>query len=142
MLIVLWSYERKNSRCAWWENSPSFLGCKSNNLKAFSYIKPSMQRLVEKVQDGSNEMSTPMSSTLKLEKDEDGKSVDQWLYRGMIRFLLYLTASRPDSMFVTCLCARFQSNPKESHLIAYKRIFCYLIGTIGFGLSWFQLDCI
>ena len=40
--------------------------------------------------DGSNEMPNPMSSTLKLEKDENGKSVDQWLYRGMNGSLLYL----------------------------------------------------
>ena len=77
-----------------------------------------------------------MSSTLKLDKDEEGKPVDQKLYRGMIGSLLYLTASRPDIMFATCLCARFQSNPKESHLIACKSIFHYLIGTISLGL-WY-----
>ena len=86
--------------------------------------------------DGINEMPTPMSSTLKLDKDEDGKLVHRWLYRGMIGSLLCLTASRPDIMFATYLCARFQSNPKESHLTSYKQIFCYLIRTIGFGL-WY-----
>ena len=39
-------------------------------------------------------------------------------------------------MFATCLCACFQSNPKESRLIACKRIVRYLIGTIGLGL-WY-----
>ncbi|GJZ93749.1 retrovirus-related pol polyprotein from transposon TNT 1-94 [Tanacetum coccineum] len=37
--------------------------------------------------------------------------------------LMYLTASRPDIQFSTCLCARYQANPKESHLVAVKRIF-------------------
>ncbi|GKB18500.1 hypothetical protein Tco_0852423 [Tanacetum coccineum] len=32
--------------------------------------------------------------------------------------LLYLTASRPDIMFNVCLCARFQEDPKTSHLEA------------------------
>lgn len=52
----------------------------------------------------------------------------------MIGSLLYLTASRPDIMFSVCLCARFQSCPKESHLIVVKRIFRYLLGTIDLGL--------
>ena len=51
--------------------------------------------------------STPMSTTTKLDEDKKGKSVDISSYRGMIGSLLYLTASRPDIMFATCLCARF-----------------------------------
>ena len=38
----------------------------------------------------------------------------------MIGSLLYLTASRPDIMFSVYMCARFQANPKETHLIAVK----------------------
>jgi hypothetical protein len=57
----------------------------------------------------------------------------------MIGSLLYLTASRPDIMFSTCLCARFQSDPKESHLIAVKRIFRYLKGTPNLGL-WYPRE--
>ncbi|GKD90196.1 hypothetical protein Tco_1365703 [Tanacetum coccineum] len=41
---------------------------------------------------------------------------------------MYLTASRPNIQFSTCLCARYQANHKESHLIAVKRIFRYLKG--------------
>ncbi|KAH9779804.1 Integrase catalytic domain-containing protein [Citrus sinensis] len=80
--------------------------------------------------------STPMSTTIKLDKDEKGKEVDIKTYRGMIGSLLYLTASRPDIMFSVCLCARFQSCPKESHMLAVKHIFRYLIGTINLGL-WY-----
>ncbi|GKF21528.1 hypothetical protein Tco_0070166 [Tanacetum coccineum] len=47
----------------------------------------------------------------------------------MIGSLMYLTASRTDIQFSTCLCARYQANPKESYLIAVKRIFRYLKGT-------------
>ena len=39
-------------------------------------------------------------------------------------------------MFSVCLSARFQSCPKESHLIAIKRIFQYFFGTIDLGL-WY-----
>nr|GEU66329.1 copia protein [Tanacetum cinerariifolium] len=47
---------------------------------------------------------------------------------------MYLTASRPDIQLFTCLCARYQANPKESHLEAVKRIFKYLKGTLNLGL--------
>ena len=84
-------------------------------------------------------IGTPMSSSCKLDKDECGKSVDQKLYRGMIGLLQYLTASRPDIMFSVCMCARFQSAPKESHLLAVKRILRYLSGSIEIGL-WYSRE--
>jgi len=54
----------------------------------------------------------------------------------MIGSLLYLTTSRPDILFSVCLCARFQSDPRESHLTAVKRIFRYLNGTTNLGLLY------
>jgi len=78
--------------------------------------------------------NTPMTSSAPLDKDPSDKSVDQKKYRGMIGSLLYLTASQPDIMFNVCLCARFQANPKESHLTAIMRIFRYLLGTQGLGI--------
>ena len=85
----------------------------------------------------SKEISTPMSPTYRLDKDEDGINVDQMLYQGIIRLLLYLIASRPDILFSICVCARFQSNPKESHMLAAKRIIRYLKGTSNLSL-WYS----
>ncbi|GAU48747.1 hypothetical protein TSUD_241680 [Trifolium subterraneum] len=82
-------------------------------------------------------MSTPMHPSTSLDKDEKGKDVSEKEYRGMIGSLLYLTASRPDIVFAVGLCARFQTSPKESHLIAVKRIFRYLVGTPDVGL-WYK----
>ncbi|GJV07008.1 hypothetical protein Tco_1344664 [Tanacetum coccineum] len=65
-------------------------------------------------------MKTPMSTEMKLTKDEEGEYVDNTKYRGMIGSLLYLTASRPDIMFSVCLCPRFQEDPKTYHLEAVK----------------------
>ncbi|RVW96096.1 Retrovirus-related Pol polyprotein from transposon RE1 [Vitis vinifera] len=45
-------------------------------------------------------MKTPMSSSIKLDKDEKGKSINSTMYRGMIGYLLYLTASRPDIIYL------------------------------------------
>ncbi|KAJ9546996.1 hypothetical protein OSB04_019539 [Centaurea solstitialis] len=83
-------------------------------------------------------MRTPMATGLKLRKDLSGTFVECKLYKGMIGSLLYLTAGRLDIIFATCLCARFQSNPKESHLSAVKRILRYLKKTPTLGL-WYPL---
>ena len=50
---------------------------------------------------------TPLAVNHEITPDEKGELIDATLYRGMIGSLLYLTASRPDIMFVTCLCARY-----------------------------------
>ncbi|GKF30025.1 hypothetical protein Tco_0096367, partial [Tanacetum coccineum] len=65
--------------------------------------------------------------------------IDATLYRGMIGSLMYLTSSRPDLIYVVCLCARNQEKPTEKHLNAVKRIFQYLKGTINIGL-WYSKD--
>ena len=80
-----------------------------------------------------------MPTATKLYQDESSKKVDITSYKGMIGSLLYLTVSRPDNMFSTCLYSRFQSDPKESHLIAVKRIFIYLKGTPTLGI-WYPKD--
>jgi hypothetical protein len=79
---------------------------------------------------------TPMSSNGHLDLNEEGKPVDQIIYRSMIGSLLYLCASRPDIMLSVCMCARFQANPKDYHLVAVKRILRYLVHTQNLGL-WY-----
>ncbi|GJW14530.1 uncharacterized mitochondrial protein-like protein [Tanacetum coccineum] len=59
----------------------------------------------------------------KLDEDLQGKQVDATLYRCMIGSLMYLTSSRPDLIYVVCLCARYQAKPTEKHLQAVKQIF-------------------
>ncbi|GJT42400.1 hypothetical protein Tco_0951115 [Tanacetum coccineum] len=86
--------------------------------------------------EDSKPTKTPMSTEIKLTKDDEADSVDSSKYRGMIGSLLYLTASRPDIMFSVCLCARFQENPKTTHLEAVKHIFRYIRGTMHLGL-WY-----
>ncbi|GJU41109.1 hypothetical protein Tco_1194066 [Tanacetum coccineum] len=73
--------------------------------------------------EDSKPTKMPMSTEIKLTKDDEADSVDSSKYRGMIGSLLYLTTSRPDIMFSVCLCARFQENRKTTHLEAVKRIF-------------------
>jgi hypothetical protein len=84
----------------------------------------------------SKPIKTPMALNGHLDLNEEGKLVDQKVFRSMIGSLLYRCASRPDKMLSVCMCARFQANPKECHLIAIKRIFRYLVHTPNLGL-WY-----
>ncbi|XP_050914940.1 secreted RxLR effector protein 161-like [Lathyrus oleraceus] len=82
-------------------------------------------------------IDTPMPTSGNLEWNENVKGIDVKKYRGMIRSLLYLTASRSNIMFSKCMCARYQSSPKESHLKAVKRILKYLHGTSKYAF-WYS----
>nr|GEZ87663.1 hypothetical protein [Tanacetum cinerariifolium] len=82
---------------------------------------------------------TLMVEQAKLKLDLVGKLVDHTDYQSMIGSLMYVTLSRPDIMFATYMCARYQANPNEHHVSAIKRIFCYLKGTINLGL-WYPKD--
>ncbi|GJV86972.1 putative ribonuclease H-like domain-containing protein, partial [Tanacetum coccineum] len=84
-------------------------------------------------------VSTPMETHKPLLKDVDGEDVDEHMYRSMIGSLMYLTSSRPNIMFAVCACARYQVNPKVSHLHVVKRIFRYLKGQPKLGL-WYPKD--
>ena len=57
----------------------------------------------------------------------------------MIGSLLYLTVSRPDISYSVGVCARYQANPKESHMTALKRIIKYVKITAEFGV-WYNKD--
>ncbi|CAM8917664.1 unnamed protein product [Rhodiola kirilowii] len=97
-----------------------------NLIKKFNLEKASHKR-------------TPAATHIKITKDEAGAKVDQTLYRSMIGSLLYLTASRPDIAYVVGVCARYQADPKESHLLQVKRIIKYVCGTVDFGI-WCTKD--
>nr|GEV88444.1 retrovirus-related Pol polyprotein from transposon TNT 1-94 [Tanacetum cinerariifolium] len=82
---------------------------------------------------------TPMVEQAKLKLDLVGKPVNHTDYRNMIGSLMYVTSSRLDIMFATCMCARYQANTNEHHVSAVKRNFHYLKGTINLGL-WYPKD--
>ncbi|GJV78800.1 retrovirus-related pol polyprotein from transposon TNT 1-94 [Tanacetum coccineum] len=51
----------------------------------------------------SDPVDTPMVQKSKLDADPQGKEVDPTSYRGMIGSLMYLTSSRPDILFDSCI---------------------------------------
>ena len=89
--------------------------------------------------ESASSVRTPIGLNVKLTVDLLGKSVDSSLYRSMIGSLLYLTASRPDISYSVEVCARYQANPKESHMIALKRIIKYVKTTADFDV-WCSKD--
>ncbi|KAJ9673020.1 hypothetical protein PVL29_026342 [Vitis rotundifolia] len=119
-----------------------FLGFQVKQLKNGIFLSQSKyaRELVKKFGlESTKHFRKPMPTNLKLSKDELGKRVEETLYRSMIGSLLYLTASRPDIAFSVGVCARSQACPKESHLIALKRIIRYITGTLELGL-WYPFD--
>ena len=108
-----------------------FLGFQIKQLKDKIFICQSkyINELFKFDMEKAKLYGTLMSLSVKLVLHENGKKVEPILFRGIIGSLLYFTTSRPDIMFSICMCARFQSNSKESHLIAFKRILRYLNGT-------------
>ncbi|GJZ85372.1 hypothetical protein Tco_0650711 [Tanacetum coccineum] len=101
--------------------------------------KYALETLKKYGMDLSNPVDTPMVDRLKLDEDLMGIPVDQTRFRGMVGSLMYLTASRPDLVFVVCMCARYQAKPTKKHFEAIKRVFRYLKGTINMGL-WYPKD--
>ena len=89
--------------------------------------------------ESANFVRTPMSLNVKLTIDLLGKSIDSSLYKSMIDSLLYLTTSRPDISYSVGVCARYQANPKESHMITLKRVIKYVKTTANFGV-WHNKD--
>nr|GEY83711.1 hypothetical protein [Tanacetum cinerariifolium] len=83
--------------------------------------------------------TTPYEVPKHTSKDDPNDAVTVHLFRSMIGSLMYLTASRPDIIFVVSACSRHQVTPLTSHLNAVKKIFKYLKGHPNLGL-WYPRD--
>lgn len=64
------------------------------------------------------------------------ESIKQNIYLGMTSSLMYLTASGPDIVFVSCLCFGYKVDPNVTHLNAVKQSFRYLKWSKALGL-WY-----
>ena len=84
----------------------------------------------------SKPLATPMSTSIKLDKEENCKNINEKFCRDMIGSLIHLTANKPDIMCSVSICARFQSCSKKSHLVTIKHIFRYLINLHDLGIFY------
>ncbi|GJY68252.1 retrovirus-related pol polyprotein from transposon TNT 1-94, partial [Tanacetum coccineum] len=95
-------YGLKQAHRAWYETLLKFLI--QHKFVREKYVKDLLKKY-----DLANcaLVKCPMLPPNNLGPDELGVSVNETLFRGMIGSLMYLTASRPDIQFSTCLCARY-----------------------------------
>ena len=69
---------------------------------------------------------TPVKTSLKLSKDDEGSTIDSMMYKRLVGSLMYLTTTRPDIMYGVSLISRFMESPKDSHCQLGKRILRYV----------------
>ena len=84
----------------------------------------------------SKPVGTPMVTGCKLSQTDNFENVEHKMYKSMIGSILYVTTTRPDVMHAICQLARFQDSPKDSHLLAVKKIFIYLKGITEYGFLY------
>ena len=103
-----------------------FLGLQIKQGKDGTFINQAKytKELIKKFKmENAKAYNTPMSSSIKLDKDEKGKNVDEKLYRGMIGSLLYLTASRPcDDPELKAVIREFNENLLNNYTNLIKEL--------------------
>jgi len=106
------------------DHEPGFLRMSQPNL---------INRIIEAIpgMNKANPKSIPMSPTLIMTKDLNGKTrQEDWSYRSLIGMMNYLVnTTRPELAYSAHQCARFCNDPKLSHEQAVKDIVRYLINT-------------
>ncbi|XP_019438962.1 PREDICTED: uncharacterized protein LOC109344663 [Lupinus angustifolius] len=64
------------------------------------------------------------------------KPIDPTLYRHIVGCLRFICQSRLEITYVAGVINRHMANPKQSHIIAAKRIMRYLKGTMNYGIMF------
>jgi hypothetical protein len=102
-----------------------FLGFQVKQLKDDTFISQTKytQDLLRFGMKDAKPTKTPMGTDGHVDLNKGGKSVDQKAYRSMIGSLLYLCASRLDIMLSVCMCARYQSDPRNVTLWPLSEFF-------------------
>ncbi|GAA0168387.1 transmembrane signal receptor [Lithospermum erythrorhizon] len=83
-----------------------------------------------------NSVNNPIAPTVKIDKDPQGNAVDKTLFKQIVGSLMYLTATRPDLIFVTSLISRYMDKPTEMHMQVAKIALRYVKGTTQLGIHY------
>src|SRR5687767_10895648 len=76
--------------------------------------------------ENCKETTTPMCPKEKLSKNDEAEKVDETLYRSLVGCLMYLTATRPDILYVVSLLSRFSNCATATHFRTTKRVIRYV----------------
>lgn len=79
--------------------------------------------------------SMPLATKISFSASDGDLLSSPTSYREFVGCLQYLTITRPDLAFAVNTVAQYMSTPCSSHMIAGKRILCYIEGTLDFGLT-------
>jgi hypothetical protein len=115
---IKWVFKNKQGRMSMMGELTFFLGIQVKKTKQGTFVHQAkyMNDLMKKFNMAElKPVSTPMTTTMSLDPDENGEAADQREYRSMTDSLLYLTVTRPDIQFAMCLYAHFQASPRSSH---------------------------
>ncbi|XP_023734792.1 secreted RxLR effector protein 161-like [Lactuca sativa] len=116
-----------------------FLGLQVKQIPQGIFIhqeKYTSELLKKYFMDNFSSAKVPMTFGYKISDDPSGEPVNHKTYRGLIGSLMYLTASRPNIVFATGVCARYHADTKVSHMTASKQILRYLKGSKSLG-QWY-----
>ncbi|XP_027931928.1 uncharacterized protein LOC114187766 [Vigna unguiculata] len=83
-----------------------------------------------------NVVKNPIVPGTKLSSTDTGIKSDDTLFKQVVRSLMYLTATRPDLMYVVSLISIFMASPSETHWNVIKRILRYLKGITKLGIFY------
>nr|XP_017228100.1 PREDICTED: uncharacterized mitochondrial protein AtMg00810-like [Daucus carota subsp. sativus] len=105
----------------------------SIKLKQTGYAK----KIIEKAgMKDCNPTKYPMDPKERIDKDENGKTVDPTQYKSMIGGLRYLVHTRPDIAYCVGIASRHMERPTTAHQNLVKRIIRYVKGTMQLGLVY------
>ncbi|GJU45245.1 retrovirus-related pol polyprotein from transposon TNT 1-94 [Tanacetum coccineum] len=118
-------YGLKQAPRAWYDMLSRFLlDNKFSNGIFINQSKFALEILKKFGMDSYDPVDTPMVDRLKLDEDPLGIPVDQTRFHSMVGSLMYLTASRPDLVFVVCMCARFSGHSKKGRIHCHVWMLC------------------
>ena len=116
------------------------LGCKITRDRTTRTIKFSQGAYARDVlrrfqMENAQQVSTPSSTSVKLQKSKEGDPSVAFPYREAVGSLMYLSImTRPDIAEAVNTVARFVERPGQQHVVAVKRILRYVKGTVDLGI--------
>ena len=88
----------------------------------------------------SNVVSTPVNCGIILSRYDEGSNIDATYFKSLVGSLCFLTCTRLDILYEVGLVSSYMEKPKSTHLMAAKRILCYIKRTICYGLLYTRCD--
>ena len=93
-----------------------------------------MDLLVEIGFSGGKGSKIPIKPNSKLWNNPNNQLVDKGGYQQLVRRLIYLSHTKLDITFAISLVSQFMHNPTKEHMLAIRKIPCYLKATLGKGI--------